>query len=141
MIKIRYGCFETNSSSVHSLIIANEEEYQQLLHGELFINWSDLVTKSEVIDSFMKRISEYNEEEDVRKFCEEELDMTNVQLTKEWLSALSTGQLDSLFYEFCEDIQSYEHYMEDEYLESYCENYVSAHGDKIFIFGKFGRDC
>ena len=37
MFKIRQGVFETNSSSVHSMIMVNDEEYKKLNKEELFI--------------------------------------------------------------------------------------------------------
>ena len=143
MIKIRYGCFKTNSSSVHSLIIANEEEYKQLLNGELFLDYcGNSISKDEVIEILLNYIADEPQgEEWVREFCENEMELDNVQVTKEWFAALPTDKLSAILTEFCDDIKSYQDYMEDEYLESYCEDYVSVHGDKIFIFGKFGRDC
>lgn len=38
MIKIRNGVFETNSSSVHSLCIAPEDEFIKWKNGELIYN-------------------------------------------------------------------------------------------------------
>ena len=141
MIKIRYGCFETNSSSVHSLIIANEEEYKQLLNGELFIEYDNFISKDEAIESLLNYItSEPRSKEWIREFCENEMRLNDIQLTKEWFAALPTDKLSAILNEFCDGIKSYEDYMGNEYLESYHEDYISAHGDKIFIFGKFGHE-
>ena len=142
MIKIRYGCFETNSSSVHSLIIANEEEYKQLLNGELFIDYNKFISKDEAIENLLHYITnELHEEEWVREFCKNEIELNDIQLTKEWFAALPIDKLSAILSEFCDGIESYEDYMNNEYLESYYENYTSAHGDKIHIFGVYGRDC
>ena len=141
MIKVRYGCFETNSSNVHSLIIANEEEYKQLLNGELFIEYNNFITKNEAIESLLNYIAdEPHSGEWIREFCENEIELDDVQLTKEWFAALSIDKLSAILSEFCDGIKSYKDYMENEYLESYHEDYTSAHGDKIFIFGKFGHE-
>jgi len=44
MLNIRFGAFETNSSSVHSLIMCSAEEYKKLEHGELYVDsWKDKV--------------------------------------------------------------------------------------------------
>ncbi len=141
MIKVRYGCFETNSSSVHSLIIANEEEYKQLINGELFMDYDNFISKNEAIEILLNYIAdEPHSEEWVREFCENEIELNDVQLTKEWFAALPIDKLSAILSEFCDGIKSYEDFMNNEYLESYCENYVSAHGDKILIFGKFGHE-
>ena len=142
MIKVRYGCFETNSSSVHSLIIANEEEYKQLLSGELFIDYNNFISKDEAIEVLLNYIAdEPRAKEWIREFCENDLELNDVQLTKEWFAALPIDELSAILSEFCDGIKSYEDYMNNEYLESYHENYTSAHGDKIHIFGVYGRDC
>lgn len=38
MIQIRNNCFETNSSSSHSLIVVTKEEWKKLKNNELFID-------------------------------------------------------------------------------------------------------
>lgn len=38
MKTIRYGTFETNSSSTHSLIICTDEEYQKWVNGEMVLD-------------------------------------------------------------------------------------------------------
>lgn len=142
MIKVRYGCFETNSSSVHSLIIANEEEYKQLLNGELFMDYNSFISKNEAIEILLNYIAnEPRSEEWIREFCENEIGLDDVRLTKELFAALPTNELNAILNEFCGGIKSYEDYMNNEYLESYHEDYTSAHGDKIHIFGVYGRDC
>ena len=44
--QIRFGVFETNSSSVHSLTIVSKEEYEKFKNDELRMSW-----KSKLIDS------------------------------------------------------------------------------------------
>ena len=46
---IRFNVFETNSSSVHSLCICTEEEFDAWKKGELYYNyWDDEFTKNPV---------------------------------------------------------------------------------------------
>ena len=48
-INIRKNVFETNSSSVHSLCICTEEEFDAWKKGELYYNyWDDEFTKNPV---------------------------------------------------------------------------------------------
>jgi hypothetical protein len=39
--QIRFGTFETNSSSTHSLVIGTPEQIEKWENGELFINYYD----------------------------------------------------------------------------------------------------
>lgn len=41
MIQTRFGVFETNSSSTHSLILCTDETYQKFLKEELFVDWEE----------------------------------------------------------------------------------------------------
>lgn len=41
MRQIRFGTFETNSSSTHSLVIGTPEQIEKWENGELFINYID----------------------------------------------------------------------------------------------------
>lgn len=41
MIQTRFGIFETNSSSTHSLILCTDETYQKFMHEELFVDWDE----------------------------------------------------------------------------------------------------
>lgn len=48
MKKIRQNVFETNSSSVHSLIICTDEEYEKLNNNKLYINnFEEFITSEE----------------------------------------------------------------------------------------------
>ena len=49
MISIRRGVFETNSSSVHSLCICTEEEFDAWKKSEIYYDyWNDKFTKNSV---------------------------------------------------------------------------------------------
>ena len=132
MIKVRYGCFETNSSSVHSLIIANEEEYKQLVSGELFIDYNVFVSKDEAIKELLNYIADEPRAEGwVRDFCENERELKDVKLTKEWFAALPTDELSIILSEFCDGIKSYEDYMNN---LNHIMRTILAHMGIKFIF-------
>lgn len=45
--QIRYGVFETNSSSVHSLTIVSKEEFEKFKKGNLiFDRWNDALVEA-----------------------------------------------------------------------------------------------
>lgn len=118
MIQVRYGIFETNSSSTHSIFIVTEEEYKKLEKGELLINiggrWyggPDIITKEEAIDELNKECPNWKEDK-----------------------PLSEALYD---YDIAETLA---HHFDDEYLEGYEEHFTTPSGDKMVVFGKFGRD-
>jgi len=61
-INMRIGCFETNSSSVHTLTIVSEDDFNKWKSGEfIYDNIEDeLIT----IEESKSRSSEYNYDED-----------------------------------------------------------------------------
>lgn len=67
MRQIRFGTFETNSSSTHSLVIGTPEQIEKWENGELFINYYDdyateFKTKEELDQ--MEETEEYFSRED-----------------------------------------------------------------------------
>ena len=78
---IRKTTFETNSSSTHALIFCNEEQYNKLQSGELWLSYSygdaDIITKEEaekILEEQLKELAE-NEElsiEEVKKEINED---------------------------------------------------------------------
>ena len=97
--QIRFGVFETNSSSTHSLCICTKEEFDKWVNGEVLYehHWSG--------DNFVEIPKDYEENPD----------------------------------EY-EDLQTYEQWSEDEYLEYYEESYTTPSGDEIIVFGKYGYE-
>ena len=61
MITVRYGTFETNSSSTHSMVICTEDEWNKWVNGELFASrWkSGFKTKEELIQECKQEYSYY----------------------------------------------------------------------------------
>ena len=94
--QIRYGTWETNSSSTHTFSICPKEEFEEWLDGKrLYDRWGggDLIKKG-----------------DVPEDADEE------------------------------DYETYEHWEDDEYLETFVQSYTTKSGDKIVAFGKYGYD-
>lgn len=125
MIKIRCGVFETNSSSVHSLVIAQNEEIKKLENNELLVNLGykssgDFISYKNAILELVQAI---NCEEDRERFMTGEEEVI-YDLMREY-----------------EVAERFEDYLNQEYLESYSEDFVTEKGDHILIFGRYGRDC
>ena len=69
--QIRFGVFETNSSSTHSLTIVNKDDYEKFENGEMLLDRYKevLVTKDEAIEK-LKRY--YKEDEVTDEMLEED---------------------------------------------------------------------
>ena len=69
METIRHSTFETNSSSCHCMVVANDEDYQKFVNGELFADQASykspyqatLITLDEVVARFNKHVDEARE--------------------------------------------------------------------------------
>ena len=104
--QIRIGVFETNSSSVHTLSIVSEKDFERWEDGELlFSRWDD-------------------------KFVEAS-SVTREKYVDEW---------DGSEYYDDDGYQTYDEWLDDDYLEYYIERYTTESGDKIVAFGKYGHD-
>ena len=122
MLKIRYGVFETNSSSTHSLIMCSESEYKLLKDELMLIDWEKLISRHDAIQNLIK---EYP-----NKFS--------------WkaIKDMSQEEVNDILYEYL-DYQTLEYYFDEdncESLETFHETYTTAHGDKVHVFGKYGYD-
>jgi hypothetical protein len=56
---IRYGVFETNSSSTHSVVLLNDKEYNDWKDGKIRISiYGDIITKEELDEQLAPRIQQ-----------------------------------------------------------------------------------
>lgn len=127
MFKIRYGVFETNSSSIHTLSIAQNEEIDKLKSGELLVNlgWrrsNYLISYEEALQELIKDIKECGHDED--------------------LILINSGDREGIYHLMYEyDIaEPFDRYLEAEYLEPYEEEFTTKNGDRVLIFGRYGHD-
>lgn len=127
MIKIRYGVFETNSSSVHSLCVAQNEEIDRLKNNELLVNLSwrrsnYLISYEEALQELIKELKEYGNDND--------------------LIIVNNGDKEEIYHLMYEyDIaEPFNKYLQAEYLEPYEEEFTTKNGDRVLIFGRYGHD-
>lgn len=127
MFKIRYGVFETNSSSTHSLCVAQNDEIEKLKNEELLINlgWCRkkyLISYKEAMEELMEHIHEYGDD-------------------KEDLEIVASGDKEEIYrlmYEY--DIaERFKNYLQSEYLEPYAEEFTTKNGDRVLVFGRYGH--
>lgn len=125
MIQARHGVFETNSSSTHTLQILNAGDYKKLESGECLLSrWYDGV---------------YTVEEAV-KICVEEWNRWNQSNLKTVEEVMAMEYDDRMDFLDSERFETLDHYMDDEYLETFSERFTTPSGDEIVVFGKYGYD-
>lgn len=131
--QVRFGVFETNSSSTHSLVICDKETFDKWKNGELlFDRWEEeFKEKYQLTNKDKERAKEYyNDNKD--KFWKDWKDLGDEE-KDEWYTkfAYENNLID-------EDLVSYDDYGKD--LEYFQENYTTKSGDEIVVFGEFGYD-
>ena len=134
--QIRYGVFETNSSSTHTLTICKKEEFDKWERGELLFDcWEHEFVKPELLE-----LSD-QEKKDV-------VDDYNTRREKYWKTwdELTTEEQEELYREAliekkdCDMYKTCEEFIDNNYLETYVEEYTTESGDRIVIFGEYGHD-
>ena len=126
MIKIRYGVFETNSSSTHSLCVAQNDEINKLRNNELLVNlnWkrrSYCISYEDALQDLMHEINTYGHTDDA--------------------AIVDSGDKEEIYrlmYEY-EIAERFDRYLTEEYLEPYAEEFTTKSGDRILIFGRYGH--
>lgn len=120
---IRRNVFETNSSSIHSLTMVNEEEYNRWQRGEIYIDEGDnFYTPEEVLEKVKKYCPEINSLEQISEYNEE----NDTNLLREMR-----------IYSF-EDY--WEYYEEECYYEGFAKTFTTKNGDRVVAFGYSGSD-
>ena len=114
MNQVRVSIFETNSSSIHSIVMCSESDYDRWEAGELlYKDYTDsLVTREEAI----AEIEEYR-----KKYYPEEVGQP---ITEEVLYDNNYYSYDAFWNE------------KEEYYETFSESY-----DGVVAFGYYGHDC
>ena len=121
MINIRLGVFETNSSSVHTMTIASQEDYYKWLKDEIF-----LVNEDERY--YLEKNTDYNlNDVFVSKDTAKHLYKQLCKQEKYYPPAF-----DEIFFTF----NKWDDYRDDLY--TYEETYTTKDGKKLIIFGYHG---
>lgn len=134
MYQVRYGVFESNSSSTHSLCICTDEEYDKFVRGELDYNWmvNELVpiptsAINQAIEHYKHTRDEY--QKDWEDLSQEAQDRYIKRYAKE----------ESDYYDWDGDVMSYDEFT-DNSLEYYVQHFTTPSGDKMVAFGQYGYD-
>ena len=127
MKQIRSGVFETNSSSVHSITMCMQSEYDAWQNGEVYLNDNRWIHSS----------SAYTKKQFVTK--EEAIDILNKRDYGSYsdLTTLEPEELEDYLKD--EDFYTYENYHWD-YYEGFTNSYTTPNGDTVVSFGYYGHD-
>jgi hypothetical protein len=117
-IKARFGTFETNSSSTHSIVMCTKEEFEKFKNDELFLDqWHDkLLTHDEAVAKVLK--DGYYTQEELDNMSPEEI--------------VENAFNDS-------EIYTFETYGSD--YEGFHTEYTTPNGETVVAFGYYGYDC
>lgn len=124
MIQARFGVFETNSSSSHTLCILPKETYDKVCSGELFISqYGDTTyTRDEAIDATIGWRHRWSDQ----KYTREMVEAMDEETLLEFLKTGGIVKFDD---------------WGSEWLEFFEESYTTSSGDEIVVFGQYGYDC
>ena len=152
MKTIRHNVFETNSSSMHSLTIVPEEEFEKFKNCDLLLDYCAFVSAEDEYKNVMENLEscENNMSDDYRATYKTEL---TFEKFKEVLSKLCYSDLsyyhregarediqthyDAVKAALGEDIVTYRTMGGEEY-ETFERHYTTKSGDKIVAFGYYG---
>lgn len=129
--QIRRGTFETNSSSVHSLQIMNADDFDKWNDNGLYVYegfnwcWNDK-SKAPLKDSI------YTKEEAIAFINNSKYPL------KEEFDFEDEYEVEDLLREY--GFYSPNYYFDNDYYESFSQEYTTPSGDKIVCFGYYGHD-
>lgn len=114
MRQIRCGTFETNSSSTHSMVIAMKDEFDKWENGEYILhNYDDeFITKEEAMELYQEA---KDGDETFPPF-------------EDWINTWDA------------ELWDYQHWIEDEYLETDFHTFTTPGGETIAMVCKYGQE-
>lgn len=129
MINVRHGVFETNSSSVHTLVLCTEDQYKQMERGEILLDYrGNQYTVKEATDCMVESIKknpQWYEDYQV-EFIKDIENKSQYQII-EWLQK-------------SEEYYTLDDWLNHEYYETYKDEIVTPGGEKVIAFGYYGQD-
>lgn len=155
MQNIRQNVFETNSSSVHSLVIVSKDEFDALKNCDMLLDYNTLIPVEKAYQETMETLAGYEDNMSEAYKASYKNDLT-LETFKEELKkfdcySLTYGQREDAASETIEDnrqailaalpedYNTYESYGGDMY-ETFYRAHTTKSGDEIVAFGYYGHD-
>lgn len=127
--QIRRGVFETNSSSMHVIVMCMESDYDRWQEGNLYLftgsGWRYPDNNKPEKNHFYTR-EEAIEFEKTNKYEREDVNWTDEEEINEILRENEFYDYEYFWNEYCEDYEDYE------------ETLTTPNGDKVVAFGYYG---
>ncbi len=138
--QVRSGCFETNSSSVHSLTICTEAEYNAWLSGKKVYDYygGKLVDAPEL--SYEEKAEARQEYEAMAKSHKYYVpwDKLDKDAQNQWYQEYKTHELIETGDDQYMSYDTWANY--HDYCEYYTQHYTTPKGEKLVAFGYYGHD-
>lgn len=141
MYSIRRDVFETNSSSTHSLVICNDQEYKDWKNRKLMYD----VYAEKFIDANKFTITPHQYQEGQQHYED-----NKTKYMKDWIDLTEDEQKSYLFEFIILIINDYDPYQYKDYNdyvsemqnqeESFEKKYTTPRGDVVHVLGYFGHD-
>lgn len=132
MIQVRENCFETNSSSVHTICMCTESIYSKWAKNLESITSDSYLYTYDSLVPILDVIKDYNEYEEKYNDGKNKVTIDDI-LNKE-------SPLRDTFISFITE----EYYTKDSFFrgydETYCEDYTTPNGETVVAFGRYGWD-
>ena len=127
MKTIRQGCFETNSSSTHSITMCMVSDYEKWKNGEMYWHrWNDELVSKEEVEKEMAKLRE--------EFIADNPDFD--ENNEEWKEKLEQYINEDKMYYTYEEFNDYD-YIE---YETFVDTFETPQGEKVVSFGYYGSD-
>lgn len=97
MIVKRQHIFETNSSSVHNMIIATDEESKLLDSGDILIDCNCMISKEDAIKKFNKLKEDHPER---IKDTDNYKTYLDIETLEEWINSIYEDCLEYEYYDY-----------------------------------------
>lgn len=124
MFNIRVNTFETNSSSVHTICITNNENYQQWINGQLYYN----------LDSKWNDFPEFVSYEEAKKYDPNFPYPDTPDSWENW------SYQDSEKYYHEKIFVTAKEFFENWEFDFYDKEYITDNKEVIHVFGYYGHD-
>ena len=139
MLQIRRNCFETNSSSTHSLVLCEDDDYEALLNNEAFLSGSmyydPVVVRKEYLLDNLNEEREKSVRDNWKKYCKETgLNPESVDdFANEIIAGFDKADTDLMF-----DFYTLDQMWDNSELETFDDTYKTKDGKIIHAFGCHG---
>ena len=149
MKTIRHGCFETNSSSTHSITMCKESDFNKWKNGEIYYCQDDgkFYNEEERIRIIKEHIiydrAKYNDGKKTYKGVIVPYSEVNKFYTEENLSEITDEDIQKYldenfdYYEIPITYRDWDNYFE---YEKYKDSYTTDGGETVIAFGYYGQD-